>query len=74
MAIDLKYGTVTVESKSIPDNEPVFVLRAQDALALFAMNAYEEAASTACCEKKFMAQLAQARIAFREWGRKKLPD
>lgn len=33
MARDLKYGLIVVERGSIPDDEPVFVLRAQDALA-----------------------------------------
>ncbi len=40
MAEDAKYGRVTVPG--IPDNEPVFVLRAQDALAGAVLEQYRE--------------------------------
>ena len=33
MGIDAKYGEVKTEKKQIPDNEPVFLIRAQDALS-----------------------------------------
>ena len=33
MGFDAKYGQVETEKKAIPDDEPVFLIRAQDALA-----------------------------------------
>jgi len=33
MAVDRKYGKVLVEKKNIPEDEPVFVIRAQDILS-----------------------------------------
>lgn len=39
--IDRKYGVVTLERKpDVPEDEPVFVLRAQDILAPAAVRAY----------------------------------
>lgn len=40
MAIEQKYGRVTVERGTIGEGEPVFVIRAQDALACPAVSAY----------------------------------
>ncbi len=33
MGIDAKYGKIKTEKKTIPDDEPVFLIRAQDALS-----------------------------------------
>lgn len=40
MGYSRKHGQVTVEQGHIPDDEPVFVLRASDALAADAISAY----------------------------------
>lgn len=40
MGYDLKYGRVTTERGSIPDDEPVFLLRAQDSFAVEAIIHY----------------------------------
>lgn len=42
MAIDAKYGKIETEKGSIREDEPVFVLRAQDKLAFGAIVAYRE--------------------------------
>lgn len=74
MAIDLKYGKVATEHGSIPEDEPVFLLRGQDALAMFALEAYREATWTACCAVKFREDVNKAIKSFRDWPEKKLPN
>lgn len=74
MGQDLKYGKITTEHGSIPEDEPVFVLRAQDALALFALDAYGETVWMACCTPGFRADVRSAVDSFRKWPKKKLPD
>lgn len=41
MAIDMKYGRVTIERGTIGDDEPVIVLRAQDRLVPDLLKVYE---------------------------------
>jgi hypothetical protein len=36
----MKYGRVTAELKNLPEDEPVFILRAKDALAPIAVELY----------------------------------
>lgn len=74
MGQDLKYGKVTTEHGSIPEDEPVFVLRGQDALATFALDEYREAAWKTCRTPEFRDKVDQARENFRKWPKKKLPD
>lgn len=74
MAQDLKYGTVTTERGSIPDDEPVFLLRGRDALAAFALDAYWEAACMTCRAEGFRDKVDQVRASFRKWPLKELPD
>lgn len=40
MAQENKYGKITVEHGSIPEDEPVFLLRAQDVAAIGAIQEY----------------------------------
>jgi hypothetical protein len=42
MAVETKYGRVTLEHSTIPDDEPVFVLRARDVLTLTILNLYRD--------------------------------
>ena len=42
MGFDGKYGEVTTELKDIPADEPVFLFRAQDTLAVLALDEYLE--------------------------------
>lgn len=42
MPRDLKYGDVTLQYGDIPEDEPLFIFRGRDALALHAIQAYRE--------------------------------
>jgi len=75
MAIDMKYGQVLLERtpKSLAENEPVIVFRAQDKLALEVVKHYAELATAQCSPEH--AALAQKTVdAFEAWPTKKLPD
>jgi hypothetical protein len=71
MAISGKYGKI--EIRGVGDDEPVFVLRAQDRLAPHAIEMYGALAeSHGSPAAKGVAAEAEA---FRKWaGNKKLPD
>ena len=71
MAVSGKYGRVTVPP--IGEDEPVFILRAQDRLAEPAIEMYRLLAASHGCE---LAQsLSQELERFRQWrGDRKLPD
>lgn len=76
MAIDTKYGDVTTETGSIGEDEPVFVLRGQDKLAIAAIAGYqgqvEEAIHDGNIGEEAGAQLLEdvktARRQFVEWA------
>jgi hypothetical protein len=71
MAISGKYGKVTIPR--IGENEPVFILRAQDQLAAPAIEMYK--LLTASHDRKMAASLDKEAEKFRYWsGNKKLPD
>ncbi len=75
MGFSLKYGTVTLEKKVIPDDEPVFVFRAQDRIALIALGAYYEAVLVSgSMDDANLGRLKQQMANFRSWPTKKLPD
>jgi hypothetical protein len=71
MAISEKYGKISIPK--IGEDEPVFVLRAQDRLAEPTIAIYQTLARS---HGAFVADSVQAQIdAFRNWtGQKKLPD
>ena len=71
MAISGKYGKVNIPN--IGEDEPVFILRAQDKLAEAAILMYQAlAASHAAAVAKDVGKEA---VLFRKWeGKKKLPD
>jgi len=71
MALSGKYGKLNISR--IGDEEPVFVLRAQDKLAEPAIAMYQLLAASHGCQ---LADGLQKEIdAFRQWrGPKKLPD
>lgn len=73
MAKETKYGQVTTERKRIPEDEPVFLLRAQDKLAAEAIGFYAELRRKAGDEEGGRACLAVAKT-FRAWPKKKMPD
>jgi hypothetical protein len=71
MAISAKYGKINISK--IADDEPVFVLRAQDRLAEHAIEMYRSLAASH--GSAVVAKLNAAIEDFRSWsGSKKLPD
>jgi hypothetical protein len=71
MAISGKYGKLTIPR--IGDNEPVFILRAQDQLAAPAIEMYKLLTASHDC--KMAVSLEKKVEKFRSWnGNKKLPD
>ena len=71
MAVSQKYGKLAIPR--IEDNEPIFILRARDALAESAIQMYRLLAEAHGCS---LGQLMQEEIeAFQRWqGKKQLPD
>ena len=71
MAVSSKYGKVNIPK--IGDNEPVFILRAQDNLAEESIRNYKSLASSR--GSKVVNTLDKEISAFHNWkGNKKLPD
>jgi len=71
MAVSTKYGKVNIAR--IRDDEPVFILRAQDKLAEAAIGMYQLLAASH--GSKLVDSLNKEIEAFRKWrGPKKLPD
>ena len=80
MPYTTKYGTVTTERGSIPDDEPVFILRASDVHAAAAI-AYYQSLCVADREvgNAHASDMEQVRQRFTSWraanpGRMKVPD
>lgn len=71
MAVSGKYGKL--EIPKVGENEPVFVLRAQDKLAEFAIGMYQALAASHGAR---VAEAVSKEIRlFKDWqGQKKLPD
>jgi hypothetical protein len=71
MAVSGKYGKLTIAK--IADDEPVFILRAQDQLADTAIGIYRLLAASHGCQ---IADSVQKEVEeFQQWsGNKKLPD
>ena len=78
MPIDAKYGRVSLEymPKSMQDDEPVFVIRAQDALAAQTIAYYRDLyMESAKATSSFLEALRDVLVTFRKWyGTRKLPD
>jgi hypothetical protein len=76
MANALKYGQVDIPG--VPNDEPVFVLRAQDVLALPTIAEYRRMAMGAGCERTHLAAIDDVHDAVRGWqnggNRVKVPD
>lgn len=76
MANALKYGMV--EIPGIPENEPVFVLRAQDALSLPIIAEYRKLCMGAGCNAPHMEAVDRVHRSFRQYqngdNRVKVPD
>jgi len=71
MAISGKYGKVHIPK--ISEEEPVFILRAQDQLAIYAIEMYRLLATSH--EASVSGSLDDEITSFKHWqGRKKMPD
>lgn len=71
MAISGKYGKINIPK--IGDDEPVFILRAQDRLALGTVEIYKVLAASH--ESSLAGQLDKEIERFKKWaGKKKMPD
>lgn len=79
MGYDGKYGQVTAERKEIPEDEPVIVFRAQDALACPVISAYYALCTRDGAGAQHLAAVQAAYTAFADWqeahpDRVKTPD
>jgi hypothetical protein len=77
MGHDGKYGQVTTERKEIPEDEPVIVLRAQDELAVEAIDFYRRRCDEEGAGDEHLAAIDKTAQAFEAWQRDhrtKLPD
>jgi hypothetical protein len=79
MAISSKYGKVTLERGSIPEDEPVFVLRSQDKLAPRLLEYYEMMCKAQGATETQVEAVVRAGEGMRAWqvehhDRVKLPD
>lgn len=77
MALDSKYGEIHVEK--IPDDEPIFIIRAQDAAAIDALINYGRVAEVAGATIEFVTGVNQVINDFESWrgrhaDRVKTPD
>lgn len=67
MAYDEKFGTITLEKGSVGDDEPVFLLRAADALAVQTIEHYAELCSARDCQSAHIAGVMNSRQRVVEW-------
>lgn len=77
MAHDTKYGDV--EIPGIPEDEPVFILRAKDAAALIVLEDYYEAAEEVGASTEFLKSILDVEATFGDWqndnaDKVKVPD
>lgn len=76
MANALKYGQVDISG--IPEDEPVFVVRAQDVLSLPLVAEYRKLCMGAGCDRTHLAAVDDVHAAVRQWqngnNRVKVPD
>lgn len=77
MAKDAKYGSI--EIPGVPDDEPVFVLRAKDVLSYGAIMNYQSMAVSRRCPEEFIGGLDNVLETFAEWAdtnadKMKVPD
>ena len=70
MAVSGKYGKLSIPK--VGADEPVFILRAQDKLAVPAMEMYR--ALAASHERPLADSLQKEIEAFKKWPTKKMPD
>lgn len=71
MAISMKYGKVNIGK--VGDEEPVFIIRAQDRLAVSAIRMYQALAESH--DLPLAGDIDRVMDDFRKWsGKRKIPD
>ena len=68
------YDRIQDPSELIPEDEPVFLLRAQDKLAWHIVKIYAWVAGLAGCSPELVALVRGHAEAMKAWPKKKLPD
>lgn len=71
MAIENKYGDVDI--KGIPEDEPIFIFRAQDVFAALILRLYQTMRRSAG-DHHGADDIGLAIRRFESWGTKKIPD
>lgn len=77
MGYDNKYGAVTTEHGSIPDDEPVFVFRSQDALLPEVLSHYRQLCAEAGSPQRHLVLIDEGRARVEAWQdghRTRVPD
>ncbi|MGA2412675.1 MAG: hypothetical protein ABSG46_20120 [Candidatus Binataceae bacterium] len=69
MANENKYGRITTEKGSIPEDEPVFLLRAQDVCAVPTMEAYVNECEMRGSPQSHLDGIDEAIARFEAWQR-----
>lgn len=67
MAVDRKYGRVTIEHGSIGENEPVVVFRAQDKLLPAVLDYYQQLCAQAGSPQAHVSMLDETLRQVRVW-------
>ena len=72
----MKYRTIIekADGTRIPDNEPVFILRAQDALAPIAVRFYADLVQGATDNRHVATEIRDVAALMASWQPRKLPD
>jgi hypothetical protein len=70
MGYEGKYGKVTTEHGSIPDDEPVILFRARDALTPPLLDSYYALCKAAGSPQRHLDMIETTRLAFVEWQEK----
>ena len=74
MGIDAKYGKVETEKKDIPETEPVFLIRAQDALAGAIVRYYAILYLSVTNDRPGFNRILAVADSMDGWHYKKVPD
>jgi hypothetical protein len=67
MATEGKYGNITIERGDIPDDEPVFLLRAQDSTMCPTLSAYHSACTRAGSPQQHLDAIERAYTRVADW-------
>lgn len=64
-----KYGRITAEHKEIPEDEPVFIIRGKDCLAVPTIDYYISQVATRAPNQQFLEQVSAVCDYIQEWQR-----